>query len=249
MQPRHSEIIQMVNQHKRVLVTELAAHTGVSEVTIRQDLTLLEKQGYLKRVHGGATSVQTDDVGDRMNIHFDIKQKLAQRAADLVAPGETVLIEGGSTNALLARLLADRGDVTLITPSAYIAHMLRHSKVELILLGGVYQHQGESLVGPLTRLCIEHTHFSTAFIGIDGFHRDTGFTSRNMMRADVVTAILNKNQRNIILTDSSKFGQIHPTSLEPLQKFAAVVTNSGAPEEDLRWIAEHGLQLELVGES
>jgi len=69
--------------------------------------------------------------------------------------------------------------------------MLRDSKMELILPGGVYQHQGESLVGPPTRLCIEHTHFSTAFIGIDGFHRDTGFTNRNMMRADVVTALLN----------------------------------------------------------
>jgi len=248
MHPRHSEIIHLVNQHKRVLVAELAVHTGVSEVTIRQDLTQLEKQGYLKRVHGGATALQSDDVGDRMQIRFDIKQKLAQRAADLVVSGETVLIEGGSTNALLARLLADRGDVTLITPSAYIAHMLRDSSAELILLGGVYQHQGESLVGPLTRLCIEHTHFSTAFIGIDGFHRDTGFTSRNMMRADVVRAILNKNQRNIILTDSSKFGQIYPTSLEPLDKISVVVTNSGAPEEDLRWLTQHGMLLELVEE-
>ena len=96
MNPRHSEILQLVNQNRRVLVAELSSHTGVSEVTIRQDLTQLEKQGYLKRVHGGATALQSDDMNDRLNVRFDIKQQLAQRAAELVQPGETVMIEGGS---------------------------------------------------------------------------------------------------------------------------------------------------------
>lgn len=246
MNPRHSEILQLVNEQKRVLVAELSAHTGVSEVTIRQDLSLLEKQGYLKRVHGGATAVQNDDVSNRMSIRFDIKQQLAQRAAELVEPGETVMIEGGSANALLARELANRGDVTIITPSAYIAHMIRDCKSDIILLGGIYQHQGESLVGPLTRLCIEHTHFSTAFLGIDGFHRDTGFTSRDMMRADIANAILNKNKRNIVLTDSSKFGQIFSTSIGQLDQFSILVTNSDVDSEDLDWIRNHGIQLELV---
>ncbi|PSW06569.1 DNA-binding transcriptional regulator YciT [Photobacterium lipolyticum] len=246
MNPRQSEIVQLVNQEKRVMVSDLASHTGVSEVTIRQDLNQLEKEGYLKRVHGAAMSLQSDDVSARMEVRFNTKQKLAERAAQLVQPDETVMIEGGSANALLARVLADRGDITIITPSAYIAHMIRDSKAEVILLGGVYQRQGESLVGPLTRLCIEYTHFSTAFLGIDGFHRDTGFTSRDMMRADVAMAILNKNKRNIVLTDSSKFGQIYSTSLGALDKFSVLVTNSGVPQEDLNWLEQHGVRLELV---
>ncbi|WP_064604796.1 DeoR/GlpR family DNA-binding transcription regulator [Photobacterium sp. J15] len=246
MNPRHSEILELVNEQKRVLVAELATHTGVSEVTIRQDLSLLEKQGYLKRVHGGATALQSDDMNNRMNIRFDVKQQLAKRAAELVQPGETVMIEGGSANALLARELADRGDVTIITPSAYIAHMIRDCKSDVILLGGIYQHQGESLVGPLTRLCIEHTHFSTAFLGIDGFHRDTGFTSRDMMRADVANTILNKNMRNIVLTDSSKFGQIYSTSIGRLNQFSVLVTNNDVDPADLEWIRNHDIQLELV---
>ncbi|MDV5168458.1 DNA-binding transcriptional regulator YciT [Photobacterium rosenbergii] len=246
MNPRHSEILQLVNQNRRVLVAELASHTGVSEVTIRQDLTQLEKQGYLKRVHGGATALQSDDMNDRLNVRFDIKQQLAQRAAELVQPGETVMIEGGSANALLARELANRGDVTIITPSAYIAGMIRQSKCDVILLGGIYQPQGESLVGPLTRLCIEHTHFSTAFLGIDGFHPDTGFTSRDMMRADVANAILNKNQRNIVLTDASKFGQIFSTSIGRLDQFSVLVTNSGVDESDLALLRKHHVAVELV---
>ncbi|NMT17633.1 DeoR/GlpR transcriptional regulator, partial [Vibrio parahaemolyticus] len=135
-----------MNDRKRVQVTELSDIIGVSGVTIRQDLNFLEQQGYLKRVHGAATALQSDDIDARLEVRFDIKQSLANQAADLVAPNETVLIEGGSANALLARTLAERGDVTIITPSAYIAHLIRNTSANIILLGGVYQHQGESLV-------------------------------------------------------------------------------------------------------
>ena len=245
MNPRHSEIIHLVNQQKRVMVSELSEHTGVSEVTIRQDLNILEKQGYLKRVHGAAMALQSDDVSERLEVRFDAKQKLAERAAQLVEQGETVMIEGGSTNALLAQVLAARGDVTIITPSAYIAHLIRNTQANVILLGGVYQHQGESLVGPLTRLCIEHTHFSTAFLGVDGYHQDSGFTSRDMMRADVALAILAKNKRNIVLTDASKFGQIFATSLGDIKQFSILVTNQDAPQQDLDFIRSQGVQILL----
>lgn len=120
MNPRQNEILQLVNDRKRVQVTELSDIIGVSGVTIRQDLNFLEQQGYLKRVHGAATALQSDDIDTRLEVRFDIKQTLANKAADLVAPNETVLIEGGSANALLARTLAERGDVTIITPSAYL---------------------------------------------------------------------------------------------------------------------------------
>ncbi len=163
MNSRQSEILNLVNDRTRVQVTDLSELTGVSGVTIRQDLNYLEQNGYLKRVHGAAVSLQSDDIDSRLEVHFDIKQQLANKAAALVAANETVLIEGGSANALLARTLAERGDVTIITPSAYIAHLVRHTSANIILLGGVYQHQGESLVGPLTKLCIENIHFSTAF--------------------------------------------------------------------------------------
>ncbi len=118
MNSRQNEILQIVNKRKRVQVTDLSDLVGVSGVTIRQDLNFLEQQGYLKRVHGAAMALQSDDVNARLEVRFDIKQQLANKAADLVAPNETVLIEGGSANALLARTLADRGDVTIITPSA-----------------------------------------------------------------------------------------------------------------------------------
>lgn len=246
MHHRHNQIVHIVNEQKRVMVKELSVSTGVSEVTIRQDLNYLEKQGFLKRVHGAAMCIQDDDVSNRMEICFDAKQELAEKAALLVAPGETILIEGGSANALLARVLSNRKDLTIITPSVYIAHLLRNSPVNIILLGGVYQHQSESLVGPLTKACIQQTHFSTAFIGVDGFHCDTGFTSRDMMRAEVVSEILAKNIRNVVLTDASKFGQIYSTSLGELKQFSTLVTNKEIPPQDITYLQSQGVETILI---
>ncbi|MDF2152838.1 DNA-binding transcriptional regulator YciT [Vibrio sp. CAU 1672] len=245
MNPRQNEILQIVNDRKRVQVTELAEMIGVSGVTIRQDLNFLEKEGYLKRVHGAAMALQSDDIDSRLEVRFDIKQALANKAADLVAPNETVLIEGGSANALLARTLAERGDVTIITPSAYIAHLIRNTSANIILLGGVYQHQGESLVGPLTKLCIENIHFSTAFLGVDGFHQDTGFTSRDMMRAEIASAILAKQRRNIVLTDSSKFDQIFPSTIGRTEQISVLLTDNKASEGDLAFLRNCGVEVIL----
>ncbi|GAL26057.1 transcriptional regulatory protein YciT [Vibrio variabilis] len=243
MNSRQSEILNLVNDRTRVQVSELSELTGVSGVTIRQDLNFLEKNGYLKRVHGAAVALQSDDIESRLEVHFDIKQQLANKAADLVTPNETVLIEGGSANALLARTLAERGDVTIITPSAYIAHLIRHTSANIILLGGVYQHQGESLVGPLTKLCIENIHFSTAFLGIDGFDIDTGFTSRDMMRADIASTILAKKRRNVVLTDSSKFGQIFPSSIGSTNEISVLITDESAPREMLEHLKSKGVEV------
>ncbi|GAB3525064.1 DeoR family transcriptional regulator [Photobacterium alginatilyticum] len=243
MNSRQNEILQIVNERKRVQVTDLSELVGVSGVTIRQDLNFLEQQGYLKRVHGAAMALQSDDVNARLEVRFDIKQQLANKAAELVAPNETVLIEGGSANALLARTLAERGDVTIITPSAYIAHLIRNSAANIILLGGVYQHQGESLVGPLTKLCIQNIHFSTAFLGIDGYHQDTGFTSRDMMRAEIAETIIGKNRRNIVLTDSSKFGQIYPSSIGKTSEISILLTDDAAPKDDIDALKRQGVEV------
>ncbi len=139
MNARQQSILQVVIDKGRMSVADLAKMTGVSEVTIRQDLNLLEKQSYLRRTHGYAVPLDSEDVETRMMTHFAIKRELASRAAALVNTGETVFIENGSSNALLARTLAERGDITIITVSSYIAHLLKETPGEVILLGGIYQ--------------------------------------------------------------------------------------------------------------
>lgn len=249
MNSRQQRILQMVIDQGRVSVAELAKTTGVSEVTIRQDLNTLEKQSYLRRTHGFAVPLDSDDVETRMMSNFTQKRELADFAASLVSPGETVFIENGSSNALLARRLADHKDITIITVSAYIAHLLKETACEVILLGGIYQKKSESMVGPLARQYVQQVHFSKAFIGIDGWQPETGFTGRDMMRADVVNAVLEKNCEAIVLTDSSKFGAVHPYPLGPIGRFNRVITDEKLAADQQEQLVQSGLIVDIIKKS
>ena len=246
MNSRQQIILQMVIDQGRVSVVDLAKATGVSEVTIRQDLNFLEKQSYLRRAHGYAVPLDSDDVETRMMNNFALKRELAEFAASLVNNGETVFIENGSSNALLARTLADQKDVTIITVSSYIAHLLKETRCEVILLGGIYQKKSESMVGPLTRQYVQQVHFSKAFIGIDGWQPDTGFTGRDMMRSDVVNAVLAKECEAIVLTDSSKFGAVHPYTMGPASRFSRVITDERLRDEYRQQLEQDGLTVDMV---
>ncbi|WP_299996321.1 DNA-binding transcriptional regulator YciT [uncultured Cedecea sp.] len=249
MNSRHQQIIHLVNLRGNISVSELARQTGVSEVTVRQDLNLLEKESYLRRTHGSAVALDSDDVGARMQTRYPLKQVIATRAATLVNDGESVFIEGGSTCALLARTLADRRGLTIITVSHYIAHLLKDSACEVVVLGGLYQKESASVVGPLTRFSLQHIHFHKAFIGIDGWHENTGFTGRNMLRSDVINALMEKEGEKIVLTDSSKFGQVHPYPLSPEIPFSHIITDDGLASEYQRVINKQGILLTKVSET
>lgn len=246
MNSRQQTILQLVIDKGRMSVADLATVTGVSEVTIRQDLNLLEKQSYLRRTHGFAVPLDSEDVETRMMNNFALKRELAKFAASLVRPGETVFIENGSSNALLARELATQPDITIITVSSYIAHLLKETPGEVILLGGIYQKKSESMVGPLTRQYIQQVHFGKAFIGIDGWQAETGFTGRDMMRADIVNAVLEKGAEAIVLSDSSKFGAIHPYGLGPMSHFNRVITDDSLAMDKQRQLELAGLTVNIV---
>jgi DeoR/GlpR family transcriptional regulator of sugar metabolism len=98
----------------------------------------------------------------------------------------------------------------------------------------------------LTRLCIEQVHFSKAFIGVDGFHPEVGFTGRDMMRADVVNSVLAKGVTNVVITDSSKFGAIHPSPLGQPGEISVLVTDDALPAPMRAAIAARGISLYCV---
>lgn len=246
MNSRQQLILQTVIDKGRMSVADLARMTGVSEVTIRQDLNTLEKQSYLQRMHGFAVPLDSDDVETRMLNNYTVKRELAEFAAELVNPGETVFIENGSSNALLARKLGEQRDITIITVSSYIAHLLKESLCEVILLGGIFQKKSESMVGPLTRQYIKQVNFSKAFIGIDGWQAETGFTGRDMMRSEVVNAVLEKGGEAIVLTDSSKFGVVQPYSLGSAGRFSRVITDNNLSAEAHLQLQHSGVIVDIV---
>lgn len=246
MNERQQEIIYKVNELNQVSVNELAEQFNVSVVTIRHDLNFLEQNGYLKREHGYAVAIDSDNLDARMKIKFPLKQKIAEYAASLVNNDEHIFIEGGSTNALLARHLAYTRRITLITSSYYIAQLLKNTELKVVVIGGEYQKKSESVVGELACLAIKHLHFDKAFIGIDGFLPDTGFSGRNQMRTELVNTILTKPSENIIITDSSKFGQKQPHQLSPLEAIHRVITDKAINIEDEKYLTAKNIIVDKV---
>lgn len=217
----------------KITVNELSDKLGVSQATIRQDLTLLESQGFLRRVHGGAVLDESDDISHRMGINYEEKLKIAVAAADFVNEGETIYIESGSINALFAKEVVKRHKtVTIITSNAFIARQIgKEAEGRIILLGGIYQPESECMVGTLVRECLSKLNYSKAFIGVDGFTKQTGFTGRDMMRADINSEIIQKSPMTFILTDSSKFGKITLAKYCSMEDVEYLVTDSRLTEE------------------
>lgn len=237
-----------VLQAGSVRVAELAAALGVSEVSIRKSLDELESQGIVRRFHGEARVRNSDDIPFRMHVRYAEKQAIAARAAELVEPGETILVEAGSAVAMFAERIKDLRGLTVITANLYIARLFRGSKTRVILLGGLYQEESESLVGPSVNEAIRGVGFSKAFIGVSGFTVADGFMLNDIARAEVTRTILERGAEcragSWILTDSSKFGTSHAAVVcSDLSLIAGVVTDPGIPEAYRRHLEASGVAI------
>jgi DeoR/GlpR family transcriptional regulator of sugar metabolism len=245
--PRQQKIIDRISAEEKSSVADLAALLDVSAVTIRQDLNYLEGEGFLRRVHGGAVLRNADDISKRLVVNYDRKLAIARRAAGFVEENDTILIESGSTNAILVKELGNRTGVNIVTNNVFIARELRKNEhAGIILLGGEYQHESESLVGALTRLCLEHVNFSKAFIGVDGFTVESGFTSTNMMRAEISSLIARRGTRVFVLTDSSKFGKVRLARLFRPGDVHCLITDRGISAADRKYLEEQGVEVIVV---
>ncbi|MDP4145648.1 MAG: DeoR/GlpR family DNA-binding transcription regulator [Bacillota bacterium] len=247
MNERQNEIFNMLSIHPRVTVRELALTLGVSEVTIRKDLSALEQEGLLKRTHGGAAQVASNSIETRIMFRYEEKKKIAVEAVKLVADGETILIEAGSTNAVLAKELANKNKVHIITNSLYITEILKDNKnVKTTLLGGELQSEAEAFVGPLTKLCLSQVAVDKAFVGMDGFSEKLGFTCSDFLRAEVGRNMSKRAVKTIILAESSKFDNIGVTSIVELSQIHTVITDKEIAEDKLNILYKNNINTILV---
>ena len=245
MNKRQSQILDLLTQNKKLKVTELSDVLNVSQVTIRKDLSALEDSGIIVREHGYAKLNESDDINNRLAYHYDIKQKIAEKAVESIEDGETVMIESGSCCALVALEIAKtKKDVTLITNSAFIADYIRKTgNVRIILLGGEYQEESQVMVGPITRKCAEGFFVEKLFVGTDGFTKETGFTGNDYMRSEAVRDMAKQASNVIIVTDSVKFQQKGVVSLLDTKKVSYVYTDSNIPEDAEEYLVENNIKV------
>ncbi|MDT2735590.1 DeoR/GlpR family DNA-binding transcription regulator [Enterococcus pseudoavium] len=245
---REEEIISIVSQKKKIEVNELSKLLNVSKVTIRKDLDRLEARGLLHRQHGFALLNNMDDINYRLAQNYDLKRKIALEASKLVTDGEVIMIESGSTCALLAEELAfNRNDITIITNSCFIASYVRKAdSVKVILIGGEYQKESQVNVGPLVKQVISEFYVDKLFVGIDGFDQRRGFTGSDITRCDTTRTLATAAKQTIVLTDSSKFSQNGVVSEFAFDEISKVYTDAGISEEVLNFLTEQKINVTTI---
>jgi DeoR/GlpR family transcriptional regulator of sugar metabolism len=253
---RRQAILDELAQRQAVRVTELSQAFGVSEVSVRRDLSHLERQGYLRRIHGGAVSVpnaraQLSQAMSGASAHAAEKASIGRAAAELVRPGDRLLFDSGSTVLEVARHLPpdlrESGNLTVITSSLPIVRELGPCKgIHLILLGGVFLPQYEVVVGPPTIAQLSGLHADKLFLGADGLTSAKGVTTANVLEAEVDRAAIEAASQVIIVADSSKIGLIGLTTIMPLDDVKKLITDGGAPAEFVGELRRQGAEVILV---
>lgn len=247
MKNRTDKILEILVEEGRSEVSELARRLNVSQVTMRKDLDELEKRGILNRERGYAEISSADDIAGRIAYHYPQKLQIARKAASLVKNGDTLMIENGSCCALLADELArTHRDLTLITNSAFIADYIRKkSYFQIILLGGIYQHDSQVNVGPLVRENASHFLVPKFFIGVDGYDSRAGFTNKDQMRAQAVRDMADQASQVIVLTESDKFSIPGTVPLQLSDKNITVVTDSMIDPQKADELSKNGCEVLL----
>ena len=248
MKERHTALVNYVIEHGRTDVAKLADVFHTSKVTIRKDLEYLAQNGLLKREHGYALPNDPGDINYHMAFDLDDKQRIAKAAADLVGEGETIIVEAGSTCALLAAELADRRkNVTIITNSTYLASYVPPSPgIRIVLLGGILQPHSQALVGPLTKQAVSSFHVDKIFAGTDGYSRELGFTGDDMIRTETLEAMLRSANHAYVLTTASKFSHQGSVSFLSIDNVYQLITNDGIDAAEAEYLRSRGVRVTIV---
>jgi DeoR/GlpR family transcriptional regulator of sugar metabolism len=233
----------------------LAGELGVSQSTVRRDVEQLEQAGEVERTHGGviwiadriATPGRPYAFHHRMSYRVEEKRRIARAAAALVKPGQTILIDGGTSTFYFAEELLGR-PLQIVTNSLPIANLfLNDENVELVLTGGLLYPRYGVLLGPMVESILATIHVQTLFLSVAGIH-DGAMYNQNMLLVQAERRMMDQAQEVVLLADSAKFGQQALSKLGDLRDIDVVVSDVGLEEEQRHRVREAGCEL-IVSES
>jgi DeoR family transcriptional regulator, galactitol utilization operon repressor len=241
---RQRSILRLLSEKGAFSVSNLSRELGVSEVTIRSDLSELEERGYLNRSRGGARLALHQGIVERQQLNMDEKNSIARAAADLVRDGDRIMIEAGTTTALLVRHLLGKRDVQIVTNSTLVfAYARLNPALQITMTGGEFRRETESMVGPIALRTIEGLNVRIAFVGTDGFTLERGMTTHLVEGGEIVKAMRDRAEETWLVADSSKYGKTGFVSVLPLSDIDGIVTDTGLDPEAARSIEESTLRL------
>lgn len=248
---RHAYILEVLHRHGAISVTQLADQLGVSEVTIRKDLSALEEQNKLYRTHGRAILISPyisdRHVNEKEKQNVPEKRAIGRRAAAGIAPNDSIIIASGTTMLYLAREIEAKGHLTVITAAVPVASILSQDRnIDVVQLGGIVRNSSVSVIGEFAEEMLKHFNCSKLYIGVDGIDLEFGLTTTNIMEASLNRAMMNAAEKTIVLADSSKFGRRGFSKICNLEAVDQIITDSRIQPEVLRSLQEQGIEVTVV---
>jgi DeoR family transcriptional regulator of aga operon len=232
---RRRAILRQIHDDGYVEASRLSAELGVDESTIRRDLSTLARSGLVQRTHGGALPsgpTGTTDAADvtRGSEHAEEKRAIARFAAGLVADGESVALDVGSTTGAVARELSARRDLTIVTCDLAIAQFLAVGHhVRLVVAGGELDEDRRSLAGPWTLNQLAGIHVDRAFIGASAVDASGGAMIDDFLGVPLKRAMLAAARSAVLVADSSKFNRHAFVAFARIDDFELLLTDEGLP--------------------
>ncbi|MDL5155497.1 DeoR/GlpR family DNA-binding transcription regulator [Actinomycetospora termitidis] len=228
---RHQFLVRRARELGRLEVTQVAAELGVTTETIRRDLTALERQGLLHRVHGGAIATDRFEiepaVGVREVTHSEEKDRIAKAAIAELGAASTILLDAGTTTARVAALLPDDVELTVVTNALPIATTLAgRSRITVHLIGGRVRGTTLSAVDRWALKTLESVNVDVAVLGTNGFSVDRGLTTPDVGESAVKGAMVKAAARSIVVADASKYGADSFSRFATLADVDTLVTDS-----------------------
>jgi len=248
---RRRAILEILKRDGRVLVTELSRYFQTSQVTIRKDLEVLQKERHLQRTHGGALVTRDGVLEDptlleKERLHRKEKLQIAAAAAGMVQEGQVVILDSGTTTTAIARALRSFRNLTIVTNAVNIAAELAGTVVEVILTGGTLRKNSFSLVGPMAEETLHSLNADILFLGVDGFDVSHGLSTPNLLEAKVNRVMIEIAQHTVAVCDSSKFGRRSLSLIAPTSAIHEVITDRGIPKSAAQALRKAGIDVTLV---
>lgn len=247
---RHRLIQKLVDERSVISVTDLVELLGASEATVRRDINAMGERGEIKRVRGGAEALRPRHRSHLSGVPFELsrdvcvpqKRAIARAAAELIRPGESIILNGGTTTLRLVEFLRDT-DLDILTNSfAIAAELLATSNNQITLPGGTIYRELNIILSPYSSDAISHFSAGTMFtgcFGINGF----GLMETDPLYVQTGIRLLERSERLIVMADSRKLRQRSSMIVAGIDRVTSLITDSGAAPEDLENLRRAGVHI------
>lgn len=253
---RRTRILELIQQQGIVVVSDLCELFGVSEMTIRRDLRDMDREGLLRRVHGGAVNSLGRSYEPpyvlRSTQNAEAKRRIGRKAAELIYEGDSIALDVGTTTLEIARAIQHCHNITVVTSSLPIANEIAtncslENNIRLILTGGIVRTGELSMIGMFPERVYADLHVDRAFIGVGGLSLKDGLTEYNLEDALIKRRLLASAHQVIVVADSSKFGKTTFATVGPLSMVNVIITDVDAPADQVQALREMGITV-LIAE-